>query len=151
VPQRTTSRIHQSTFTASIQLFYGVTLSRYPYDPRTFEANVVLLTPLQASALQSFALGAGHKTKISHYVRSFPFPTRRSHQVECNTFEASVWRREGPTNGDCLWQMHGVWGWDAVKGKPVALRESYFTQHPLTGRKVCWRSRISLVAVRVDY
>lgn len=32
--------------------------------------------------------------------------------------------------------MHGVWGWDVGKQEAVVLRESYFTKHPLTGKKV---------------
>lgn len=43
---------------------------------------------------------------------------------------------DGPTKGECIWEMHGVWGWDGAKGAPVALRESYFRRHPITGEKV---------------
>lgn len=34
--------------------------------------------------------------------------------------------------------MHGVWAWDTSRRKPIALRESYFTQNHLTGKNVRW-------------
>ncbi|KAF8311637.1 glycoside hydrolase family 5 protein [Clavulina sp. PMI_390] len=90
------------------------------------------------SALQSMALGAGHAVKIPHYIRSWPFPTRISAHVTLNTQEVNVWRQGGPTKGRCLWELHGVWGWDGAQKKPVALRENYFTQHPVTFAPIDW-------------
>ncbi|KAG8923855.1 hypothetical protein FRC02_010851 [Tulasnella sp. 418] len=90
------------------------------------------------SALQSFALGAGYPTEIPHYIRSFPFPTRLSHHVLRNQDGKKVWRKDGPSGGACVWEMHGVWGWDKLKKRPVVLKESYFTKHPLLGKKVDW-------------
>ena len=50
--------------------------------------------------------------------------------------------KDGPTGGKCVWEMHGVWGWDRTKEEAVVLRESYFSKHPLTGVKV--RSRFGI-------
>jgi hypothetical protein len=48
-----------------------------------------------------------------------------------------AWRADGPTQGACIWEMHGVWGWDKNKSEAVPLREGYFNKHPDTGEKVC--------------
>lgn len=48
-----------------------------------------------------------------------------------------VWRDDGPTSGQCIWEMHGVWGWDRNKNEGIALRENYFKKHPMTNQKVC--------------
>lgn len=47
-----------------------------------------------------------------------------------------AWRKDGPTNGKCVWEMHGVWGYDVLKKEGVVLRENYFVKHPMTGKKV---------------
>lgn len=47
-----------------------------------------------------------------------------------------AWRKDGPTDGKCVWEMHGVWGYDVSKGEGVVLTESYFVKHPATGKKV---------------
>ncbi|KAG9124154.1 hypothetical protein FRC07_012642 [Ceratobasidium sp. 392] len=86
------------------------------------------------NALQSFALGAGHAVPIPHYVRSWPFPTRIGKTVLRNRKGTTAWREDGPTKGQCIWEMHGVWGWDKKKNEGVPLRESYFKNHPQTGR-----------------
>ena len=49
-----------------------------------------------------------------------------------------AWRQEGPSGGQCIWEMHGVWGWDTNKNEAVVLRENYFVKHPMTGAKVDW-------------
>ncbi|KXN81028.1 hypothetical protein AN958_06274, partial [Leucoagaricus sp. SymC.cos] len=36
----------------------------------------------------------------------------------------------GPTEGQCLWEMHGVWGWCKTKNQAVVLRENYFVKDP---------------------
>ena len=47
-----------------------------------------------------------------------------------------AWRKDGPTDGKCVWEMHGVWGYDVSKKEGVVLRENYFVKHPMTGKKV---------------
>lgn len=47
-----------------------------------------------------------------------------------------MWRIDGPTSGQCIWNMHLVWEWDKVKKEGVVLREKYFTKDPATGKKV---------------
>ncbi|CED85016.1 Glycoside hydrolase, superfamily [Phaffia rhodozyma] len=78
------------------------------------------------SALQSFALGAGHPQTVPHYTRSWPFPTRKTKNVMLNPKGKSVWRKDGPTGGKCLWEWMGVWGWDDSTGQATVLRESFF-------------------------
>ncbi|KAF8595793.1 glycoside hydrolase family 5 protein [Ceratobasidium sp. AG-I] len=90
------------------------------------------------NALQSFALGAGHAVRIPHYVRSWPWPTRVGKTVLRNQKEVKAWRADGPTQGQCVWEMHGVWGWDRSKKEGVPLREGYFKKHPETGKEVDW-------------
>ncbi|KAF9521115.1 glycoside hydrolase family 5 protein [Hydnum rufescens UP504] len=90
------------------------------------------------SALQSFALGAGHPTSVAHYTRSWPLPTRCSHYILRNAAGTSVWRPGGPTGGRCIWEMHGVWGWDVKKKGPIVLREHYFNKHPDSGKEIDW-------------
>lgn len=36
--------------------------------------------------------------------------------------------------GQCLLEMHGVWGWDNDKPQGIALKESYFKKHPEIGK-----------------
>lgn len=91
-----------------------------------------------ATAFQSFMLGAGYPTAVGFWTRSFPFPTRRTSTKVLNTARQKAWRDDGPTKGQCLWEMHGVWDWDRRKDEGVVLRESYFTKDPMTGRKVDW-------------
>ena len=63
-------------------------------------------------------------------------PTKLAGKVLANKKGISAWRSDGPTQGKCLWEMHGVWGWDEVKKVGVPLRESYFQKDPNTGKKV---------------
>ena len=81
-------------------------------------------------------LGAGHPTAVGHWTRSFPMPTRLTSQRVINTAGQKAWLNDGPTQGKCLWEMHGVWGWDQKKNEGVVLRESYFKQDPATGKEV---------------
>ncbi|KAI0073547.1 glycoside hydrolase [Panus rudis PR-1116 ss-1] len=86
------------------------------------------------SPLQSFMLGAGHPTEVQYYSRSFPMPTRHTHHVLLNPEGRTVWK-----NGQkCIWEQHGVWGWDERTHKGVVLRESYFKKNPITGKPVDW-------------
>ncbi|KZT50302.1 glycoside hydrolase family 5 protein [Calocera cornea HHB12733] len=90
------------------------------------------------SPLQSMSLGAGHPTRVPYYTRSFPFPTRHTGSRVLNTKGKKVWTEDGPTGGECVWEMHGVWGWDKAKGEAVTLRETYFVKDPRTDKPVEW-------------
>ncbi|KAF8128604.1 glycoside hydrolase family 5 protein [Boletus edulis] len=103
-----------------------------------FDYNTDLHLSHVPSAFQSFMLGSGYPTLISHWTRSFPMPTRLTSHSVLNSEKRSAWRLDGPTQGKCVWEMHGVWGWDKVKNEGVVLREHYFTKHPVSGRKVDW-------------
>ena len=89
-----------------------------------------------ASALQSFMLGAGHPTDVGVWTRSFPMPTRLTGSEVLNPHGKTCWRADGPTSGQCIWEMHGVWGWDRNKEEAVVLREHYFVKNPETGKEV---------------
>lgn len=89
-----------------------------------------------ASAFESFQLGAGHPTTVAEWTRSFPMPTRKTGSAVLNAEGRSAWRPDGPSQGRCIWEMHGIWGWDNNKDEAVILRENYFVKHPMTGNKV---------------
>lgn len=78
--------------------------------------------------LQSFSSGAGHPTRVSNWVRTFPWPTRRSGSTLLNPSGVSVWRADGPTKGECPWEREGVWRWSAQKGRAVPLQSDYFAK-----------------------
>ncbi|KIK68366.1 glycoside hydrolase family 5 protein [Collybiopsis luxurians FD-317 M1] len=103
-----------------------------------FDYNTDLHLSAVPSAFQSFQLAAGHPTEVDVWTRSFPMPTRRTGRVILNVEGRKVWKEEGPTNGQCLWQMHGVWGWDKNRNEGIVLRENYFKKHPMTGRQIDW-------------
>jgi hypothetical protein len=92
--------------------------------------------PFPASAFQSFMLASGYPTSVGYWTRSFPFPTRRTAYNVLNPMGRKAWRKDGPTDGKCVWEMHGVWGYDLIKKEGVVLRENYFVKHPMTGKKV---------------
>ena len=91
---------------------------------------------LSASAFQSFMLASGYPTSVGHWTRSFPIPTRRTAYNVLNPIGRKAWQKDGPTSGKCVWEMHGVWGYDVLKKEGVVLRENYFSKHPMTGKKV---------------
>ncbi|TCD69457.1 hypothetical protein EIP91_007583 [Steccherinum ochraceum] len=103
-----------------------------------FDYNTDLHLGFIPTALQSFMLGAGHPTVVGHWTRSFPLPTRLTSSKLLNADKHKVWRDDGPTEGQCLWEMHGVWGWDLRKEEGVVLRENYFKKHPMSGKKIDW-------------
>ncbi|KAH0831249.1 glycoside hydrolase family 5 protein [Lanmaoa asiatica] len=103
-----------------------------------FNYNTDLHLSHVPSAFQSFTLGSGYPTLVSHWTRSFPMPTRMTSRGVLNSDKRSAWRLDGPTQGKCVWEMHGVWGWDKTKSEGVVLRENYFAKHPVSGRKVDW-------------
>ncbi|KAF8633873.1 hypothetical protein AX15_001204 [Amanita polypyramis BW_CC] len=104
----------------------------------SFNYNVDLHLGHMPSAFQSFQLGAGQPTLVPTYTRSFPHPTTQSSTTLLNPNGRKVWREDGPTSGQCIWEMHGVWGWDVKKDEGVVLRENYFTKHPETNRPMDW-------------
>jgi len=97
--------------------------------------RVVTSCPL-ASAFQSFMLGAGYPTLVPFWSRSFPIPTRLTSHSVLNSAGNRAWRPDGPTKGKCIWEEHGVWGWDTNKKEGVVLRENYFSKNPANGQKV---------------
>ncbi|KAI0356759.1 glycoside hydrolase [Trametes cingulata] len=103
-----------------------------------FDYNTDLHLGHVPTAFQSFMLGAGHPTAVGHWTRSFPMPTRLTSHRVINTAGQKAWRDDGPTQGKCLWEMHGVWGWDQKKDEGVVLRENYFKRDPQTGRDIDW-------------
>ncbi|KAK1234221.1 hypothetical protein PQX77_002572 [Marasmius sp. AFHP31] len=103
-----------------------------------FDYNTDLHYGPTPSALQSFQLSAGRPAEVGVWKRSFPMPTSKSHTVTLNPDGLKAWRPDGPTQGQCIWEMHGVWGWDTNKSEAVVLRENYFVKHPLSGDKVDW-------------
>ncbi|KAJ7118441.1 glycoside hydrolase [Mycena crocata] len=103
-----------------------------------FDYNTDLHLSYVPTPFQSFQLGAGHPTSVSHWTRSFPMPTRKTSEAVLNTKGCKAWRPDGPTLGECVWAMHGVWGWDRNKDVAVVLRENYFVKHPLTGESIDW-------------
>ncbi|KAJ7742575.1 glycoside hydrolase family 5 protein [Mycena metata] len=103
-----------------------------------FDYNTDLHLSHVPSPFQSFQLGAGHPTTVDVWTRSFPMPTRKTSEAVLNTTGRKAWRTDGPTLGECVWAMHGVWGWDRNKDAAVVLRENYFVKHPQTGDKIDW-------------
>ncbi|KZT26027.1 glycoside hydrolase family 5 protein [Neolentinus lepideus HHB14362 ss-1] len=103
-----------------------------------FDYNSDLHLSYVPTAFQSFLLGAGHPTSVGHWTRSFPMPTRLTSEGVLNPDGKKAWREDGPTESKCLWEMHGVWGWDRSKKEGVVLRENYFTKHPMTNQKIDW-------------
>jgi hypothetical protein len=101
---------------------------RSPYTPIAY--------PFPASAFQSFMLASGYPTSVAYWTRSFPLPTRRTAYNVLNPMGRKAWQKDGPTGGKCVWEMHGVWGYDVLKKEGVVLRENYFAKHPMTGKKV---------------
>ncbi|CAL1708345.1 unnamed protein product [Somion occarium] len=61
-----------------------------------------------------------------------------THVLRYAQYHWSVWREDGVTEGKCIWEMHGIWGWDEQKKEGVVLRENYFKKHPLTGKPIDW-------------
>ncbi|KAJ3716397.1 glycoside hydrolase superfamily [Lentinula raphanica] len=104
-----------------------------------FDYNTDLHLSAVPSAFESFQLGAGHPTEVSVWTRSYPMPTRKTGSAVLNMEKRKVWKEDGPTKGRCLWEMHGVWGWDKNKNTAIVLRENYFKKHPTTtGKKIDW-------------
>ncbi|KAJ9098743.1 hypothetical protein QFC21_004391 [Naganishia friedmannii] len=108
-----------------------------------FEYNTDLHLGPAPSPVQGFALGAGHPTEVAVYTRSWPVPTRWTRNVVLNRERECAWlpgpmgeegaaqrgERGGPVKGgECAWAREGVWAWDTEQGKPVVLKEGYFSR-----------------------
>lgn len=85
------------------------------------------------SMLQSLALGSGYKQEVPFYVKSWPFPTRRSHISTVDPLGRSAWRK-GTGMGECVWRAHGAWQWDSQKQQAVVLCEDFFSHDPRPGK-----------------
>ncbi|KAI8885544.1 glycoside hydrolase family 5 protein [Backusella circina FSU 941] len=82
--------------------------------------------------LQSFALGDGMDQTVGVHVKSWPFPTKKSHDRIINPDHLSAWSdKEG-----CVWRQHGVWKLDDNNANPVLADPAYFSKHPVSGKKV---------------
>ncbi|KAI1792651.1 glycoside hydrolase family 5 protein [Ganoderma leucocontextum] len=103
-----------------------------------FDYNTDLHLGHVPTAFQSFMLGSGHSTSVGVWTRSFPMPTRLTSQAVLNKAGQKAWLEDGPTQGKCLWELHGVWGWNQKKNEGVVLRENYFKRDPDTGREIDW-------------
>ncbi|KAI8378482.1 glycoside hydrolase superfamily [Blakeslea trispora] len=80
--------------------------------------------------LQSFALGDRIPQRVGVHIKSWPFPTKKSHERIINPRRLSAW------TGECVWKEHGVWKPDDVTGDPVLVDSQYFSKHPSTGQKI---------------
>ncbi|KAL9709181.1 hypothetical protein Ac2012v2_007536 [Leucoagaricus gongylophorus] len=104
----------------------------------SFDYNTDLHLSHIPSAIQSFQLGAGYPTLVPTWTRSFPMPTKQTTHTLLNEGRKKAWKEDGPTRGQCLWEMHGVWGWCKTRNQAVVLRENYFVKHPVSGKKIEW-------------
>lgn len=96
------------------------------------------------SFAQSLALGSGYAQEIDYYVKSWPFPTRRTHRSLLDPGGRSAWIAPGGADaqypyagglGQCVWKAHGVWEWDAKKKAARILDEDYFSVDHRPGRE----------------
>ncbi|KAI9308343.1 glycoside hydrolase superfamily [Cunninghamella echinulata] len=97
---------------------------------KAFDPVVNLIFGDAPTPLQSFALGDGIPQKVGVYIKSWPFPTKKSHSRVINENKVSAWLN----GGSCVWKQHGVW--DIKNEKPILLASDYFSKDPKTGKKV---------------
>jgi hypothetical protein len=95
-----------------------------------FDPIVNLIFGDSPSPLQSFALGDRIPQTVGVYVKSWPFPTKKSHDRIINPTRQSAWLQ------GCVWKEHGVWKPDETTGDPVLVDTHYFAKHPKTGEPV---------------
>ncbi|KAI8378038.1 glycoside hydrolase superfamily [Radiomyces spectabilis] len=98
---------------------------------REYDPIVNLIFGDSPSPLQSFALGDGIPQEVGVYIKSWPFPTKRSHTRTINASRTSAWLADQ----SCIWKQHGVWKLDDA-GQPVLLDDAYFSKDPITGETV---------------
>jgi hypothetical protein len=96
------------------------------------------------SLIQSLALGSGYPQRVPYYVKSWPWPTRQSHQALLDPKGRSAWLTADRTSpvidrprgmGKCVWHTHGVWDWDEQKKQPIVLQGDYFDHDHRAGRE----------------
>jgi hypothetical protein len=95
------------------------------------------------SLAQALALGSGYAQTVPYYVKSWPFPTRISHQSLVDPGGRSAWLPAGLERnvnrprgmGQCVWRAHGAWNWDAAQKKAVVLQPDYFEYDHRPGRE----------------
>lgn len=75
------------------------------------------------TALQSWALGMGLAQEVDFYVKSWPWPTKRSGTKILNTEKESAWL----PGVECIWKQHGVWEITSA-GQPVLIQSNYFSK-----------------------
>lgn len=85
------------------------------------------------SPIQSFALASGYKQEVPFYVKSWPFPTRRTHYSTIDPLGKSAWLPDAGMS-QCVWRAHGVWQWDSDKNQPIVLADDYFLRDPRPGK-----------------
>ncbi|KAI8338246.1 glycoside hydrolase superfamily [Chlamydoabsidia padenii] len=99
---------------------------------KEFDPIVNLIFGDAPTPLQSFALADGIPQKVGVYIKSWPFPTKKSHSRVINASKTSAWLGDQT----CIWKQHGVWDVDTNTNKPVLLNSSYFSKDPSTGKKI---------------
>ncbi|KDE05055.1 hypothetical protein, variant [Microbotryum lychnidis-dioicae p1A1 Lamole] len=104
------------------------------HSPYSFNLKKDLAIGHFPTAVQSWALGAGHSVLIDHYGPSFPV-TAVTHQTLISPPKGITAWKEGV---ECVWKEQGVWAWDEQKKEALALRIEYFNQHPETGIQTDW-------------
>lgn len=72
--------------------------------------------------LQSLALADGKAQHVPFYVKTWPFPTRKTHDSLIDPDGKTIWR-----NGACPWKSHGVWKWDEDSKQAQVASEQYFS------------------------
>lgn len=96
------------------------------------------------SFAQALALGSGYAQEIDYYVKSWPFPTRKTHRSLLDPGGRSAWLPAGGADkqypyaggmGQCVWRAHGVWEWDEQKKAARILDENYFNVDHRPGRE----------------
>ena len=93
-------------------------------DLRVIDANKELRLGNAPTFLQCFAMGSGHTCAVDYYVRSWPWPTRRSHSITLNKEKLSAWL----PGTVCVWKKEGIW--DDSKGYPELLKPTHFKYRP---------------------
>lgn len=96
------------------------------------------------SLLQALALGSGFAQTVPYYVKSWPFPTRKTHTTLVDPKGCSAWLpKDDKTTividrprgmGGCIWRSHGVWDWDENKQRAIVLQQDYFDRDHRPGR-----------------
>lgn len=97
------------------------------------------------SLLQALALGSGFAQKVPYYVKSWPFPTRKTHMALVDPKGCTAWLPKDDSTpdmvdrprgvGDCIWRCHDVWDWDEKKQCAVVLQKDYFDYDHRPGRE----------------